>query len=56
VEIPHIAAENVEVVYKLLSEAGIRTFIGGPRVRTVVTCLGAAVCKFGKIETGGIAD
>jgi dissimilatory sulfite reductase (desulfoviridin) alpha/beta subunit len=55
VEIPHIAAENVEAVHKLLSEAGIRTFIGGPRVRTAVACLGAAVCKFGKIETGGMA-
>lgn len=54
-EIPDIAAENVEAVQKFLSEAGIRTFIGGPRVRTVVACLGSAVCKFGRIETGGIA-
>jgi dissimilatory sulfite reductase (desulfoviridin) alpha/beta subunit len=55
VEIPNIAAENVEAVHKFLSGAGIKTFIGGPRVRTVMACLGAAVCKFGKIETGGLA-
>ncbi|MDR1256779.1 MAG: hypothetical protein LBJ86_03450 [Spirochaetaceae bacterium] len=55
VEIPDIAAENVEAVQKLLSEAGIRTFTGGARVRTVVACVGAAVCKFGKIDTGALA-
>jgi dissimilatory sulfite reductase (desulfoviridin) alpha/beta subunit len=55
IEIPDIPAENVEAVQKLLSDTGIRTFIGGPRVRTVVSCLGAAVCKFGQIETGALA-
>ncbi|MDR2344364.1 MAG: hypothetical protein LBD86_07530 [Spirochaetaceae bacterium] len=54
-EIPHIAAENVEAVQKLLSEAGVKTFIGGPRVRTVVACVGAAVCKFGQIDTLALA-
>ncbi|MDR2445644.1 MAG: hypothetical protein LBD44_06895 [Spirochaetaceae bacterium] len=54
-EIPHIAAENVEAVQKLLSDEGINTFTGGPRVRTVVACVGAAVCKFGQIETYGLA-
>ncbi|MDR1986613.1 MAG: hypothetical protein LBP88_06540 [Treponema sp.] len=51
-EIPYIAAENLDALQTLLSDANIRTFIGGPRVRTVVACLGAAVCKFGQIETG----
>jgi dissimilatory sulfite reductase (desulfoviridin) alpha/beta subunit len=55
IEIPDIPAENVEAVQKLLSGAGIRTFIGGPRVRTVVACVGSAVCKFGQIETGALA-
>ncbi|MDR0663326.1 MAG: coenzyme F420 hydrogenase [Spirochaetaceae bacterium] len=55
IEIPHIAAENVESVQKLLSESGIKTFIGGPRVRTVVACMGAAVCKFGQIDTFALA-
>jgi dissimilatory sulfite reductase (desulfoviridin) alpha/beta subunit len=58
VEIPHIAAENVDAVQKLLLDApsgGIKTFIGGPRVRTVTACIGAAVCKFGQIETGSLA-
>ncbi|MHB9294009.1 hypothetical protein Holit_03133 [Hollandina sp. SP2] len=54
IEIPHITAENVDAVQNLLSDANIKTFIGGPRVRTVVACLGAAVCKFGQIETGEI--
>lgn len=55
IEIPDIPAENVEAVQKLLSDAGVKTFIGGPRVRTVAACLGAAVCKFGQIETGELA-
>ncbi|MDR0568057.1 MAG: hypothetical protein LBG87_02490 [Spirochaetaceae bacterium] len=55
IEIPFIPAENVEAVQKVLAEAKIKTFIGGPRVRTVVACLGAEVCKFGKIETGELA-
>ncbi|MDR0721249.1 MAG: hypothetical protein LBF75_00455 [Treponema sp.] len=54
IEIPYITAENVDAVQKLLSDANIRTFIGGPRVRTVVACLGAAVCKFGQIDTNDI--
>jgi dissimilatory sulfite reductase (desulfoviridin) alpha/beta subunit len=56
IEIPFIPAEKVESVYKVLQDGDIKTFIGGPRVRTVVACLGAAVCKFGKIETGGLAQ
>ncbi|MDR1250120.1 MAG: hypothetical protein LBK63_12565 [Treponema sp.] len=55
IEIPDIPAENVEAVQKLLSDAVIKTFTGGPRVRSVVSCLGAAVCKFGQIETGALA-
>jgi dissimilatory sulfite reductase (desulfoviridin) alpha/beta subunit len=55
IEIPNIPGEKVEAVQKFLSDGEIRTFIGGPRVRTVVACLGAAVCKFGQIETGGLA-
>jgi dissimilatory sulfite reductase (desulfoviridin) alpha/beta subunit len=54
-EIPHIAAENIAAVQKLLSEADIKTFIGGPRIRTVVACVGAAVCKFGQIDTLALA-
>jgi dissimilatory sulfite reductase (desulfoviridin) alpha/beta subunit len=55
IEIPDIPGENVEAVQKLLAEAGIKTFTGGPKVRSVVACLGAAVCKFGQIETGALA-
>lgn len=55
IEIPYILADNVEAVQNVLFDAGIKTFIGGPRVRTVVACLGAAVCKFGQIETGELA-
>jgi dissimilatory sulfite reductase (desulfoviridin) alpha/beta subunit len=56
VEIPHIAAENVDAVQKLLLDGGVKTFTGGPRVRTVTACVGAAVCKFGQIETGALAQ
>jgi dissimilatory sulfite reductase (desulfoviridin) alpha/beta subunit len=55
IEIPDIPAENVEAVQKLLAEARIGTFTGGPRVRTVVACIGGAVCKFGQIETFALA-
>jgi dissimilatory sulfite reductase (desulfoviridin) alpha/beta subunit len=55
IEIPFIPAENVETVQKVLADANIKSFVGGPRVRTVVACLGAGVCKFGKIETGELA-
>jgi dissimilatory sulfite reductase (desulfoviridin) alpha/beta subunit len=55
IEIPYIAAKNVDAVQKLVSEAGIRTFTGGPRMRTVVACVGAAICKFGQIETSEFA-
>jgi dissimilatory sulfite reductase (desulfoviridin) alpha/beta subunit len=56
IEIPYITAENVDAVQKLLSDANIRSSTVGPRVRTVSACLGAAVCKFGQIETGELAN
>jgi dissimilatory sulfite reductase (desulfoviridin) alpha/beta subunit len=56
VEIPFIAADNVEAVLKFTADAGIGTFIAGPVVRSVVACVGAAVCKFGQIETGALAE
>ncbi|MDR2499452.1 MAG: hypothetical protein LBD37_00045 [Treponema sp.] len=55
IEIPFIPAEKVASVQRVLEEADIKTFIGGPRARTVAACLGSAVCKFGKIETSGLA-
>ena len=55
IEIPFIADVNVEAVQKFVAEAGISTFIVGPRVRTVLACLGSSVCKFGQIETGELA-
>ncbi|MDR2393190.1 MAG: hypothetical protein LBD93_03405 [Treponema sp.] len=56
IEIPYIPAGKVDAVQQLLSAAKIKAFIGGPRVRTVVACLGAGVCKFGQIETGDLAQ
>jgi dissimilatory sulfite reductase (desulfoviridin) alpha/beta subunit len=55
IEIPFIADVNVEAVLKLIAGEGISTFIGGPRVRTVLACLGSTVCKFGQIETSELA-
>jgi dissimilatory sulfite reductase (desulfoviridin) alpha/beta subunit len=55
IEIPFIPENNVEPVQKELAQAHIKTFIGGPRVRTVVACVGGAICKFGQIETGALA-
>jgi dissimilatory sulfite reductase (desulfoviridin) alpha/beta subunit len=55
IEIPFIADSNVEAVLKLIADEGISTFIGGPRVRTVLACLGSSVCKFGQIETSELA-
>jgi dissimilatory sulfite reductase (desulfoviridin) alpha/beta subunit len=55
IEIPFIAAENVGSVQETLAKASVKTFIGGPRVRTVVACVGAGICKFAQIETGTLA-
>jgi dissimilatory sulfite reductase (desulfoviridin) alpha/beta subunit len=55
IEIPNIHVEKVEALQKFLADEGIKTFIGGPVVRSVVACLGSAVCKFGQIETGDFA-
>ncbi|MDR2495253.1 MAG: hypothetical protein LBD24_08540 [Spirochaetaceae bacterium] len=55
IEIPFIPSEKVETVRGILQEAGIKAFIAGPRVRGVSACFGAAVCKFGKIDTGDLA-
>ncbi|GHV77345.1 hypothetical protein AGMMS49942_21660 [Spirochaetia bacterium] len=55
IEIPSISDVNVEAVLKMIADENISTFIGGPRVRTVLACLGASVCKFGQIETSGLA-
>jgi dissimilatory sulfite reductase (desulfoviridin) alpha/beta subunit len=56
IEILNIPAGKVEALQQFLADEGIKTFTGGPKVRTVVACLGAAVCKFGQIETGGLAQ
>jgi dissimilatory sulfite reductase (desulfoviridin) alpha/beta subunit len=55
IEIPFISDVHVEAVQKEIATTGISTFIGGARCRTVVACLGSTVCKFGQIETGGLA-
>jgi dissimilatory sulfite reductase (desulfoviridin) alpha/beta subunit len=55
IEIPFISDINVAKVQKVIADEGISTFVGGPRVRTVLACLGASVCKFGQIETGELA-
>ena len=55
IEIPFIPAEKIEAVQKILREASIKTFVGGPRMRSVSACFGSAVCKFGKIDTGELA-
>jgi dissimilatory sulfite reductase (desulfoviridin) alpha/beta subunit len=56
IEIPFIAEENVGAVQETLAKIPIKTFIGGPRVRTVVACVGAGICKFAQIETGALAQ
>ncbi|MDR2519188.1 MAG: hypothetical protein LBD13_07260 [Spirochaetaceae bacterium] len=56
IEIPFIPAEKIEAVQQVLHEAAIKTFIGGPRMRSVSACFGAAVCKFGKIDTRALAQ
>ncbi|MHC6201584.1 hypothetical protein ACYULU_00115 [Breznakiellaceae bacterium SP9] len=55
IEIPDIPADKVEAVLKRVGTEGILTFIGGPRVRTVLACEGARVCKFGHIDTTALA-
>ena len=54
-EVPGIPAENIPAVEQMLAGAGIGTLTGGSRVRTIMACQGAPVCKFGNMDTGALA-
>jgi dissimilatory sulfite reductase (desulfoviridin) alpha/beta subunit len=56
VEVPFIAAEDIEAVKKELADAGVTIGVCGPRVRTVTACQGLAVCPSAAIETSCLAE
>jgi dissimilatory sulfite reductase (desulfoviridin) alpha/beta subunit len=55
IEIPYISRAHIASIQQELLNVGIRTFRGGPRLRTVMACLGAPICKFAQIETTVLA-
>jgi dissimilatory sulfite reductase (desulfoviridin) alpha/beta subunit len=55
IEIPFVPGEHIQAIKDELAAAGIATAPGGARVRTIAACAGAAICKFGQIETGSLA-
>lgn len=55
-EIPFVKIENVPVAEKELKAAGILMGTSGARLRAVTTCPGNNWCRFGLIDTFGLAD
>ncbi len=55
IEIHFVHHSLVDAARKDLETAGIAMGAGGPRVRIVSACRGEATCKFGAIDTKGVA-
>ncbi len=55
VEIPFIKLEDIDTVKAALAENDVEPGVCGPRVRTVTSCQGEAVCPSGCIDTYALA-
>lgn len=55
IEIPFIKLEDIDTVKAELAEAGVKTGVCGPRVRTITACQGCAICPSGLIDTTELA-
>lgn len=55
IEIPFVPEERVQEAQAAFGAAGLATASCGPRVRTVTACQGKAICRYGVIETQGLA-
>ncbi len=56
VEIPFIKLEEIDEVKAALAEGDCEPGVCGPRVRTVTSCQGKAVCPSGCIDTYALAE
>lgn len=55
VEIPFIKLDQIDEVKAALGEGGVEPGVCGPRVRTVTSCQGEAICPSGCIDTYALA-
>jgi dissimilatory sulfite reductase (desulfoviridin) alpha/beta subunit len=55
IEIPFIKLADIEAVKQELADAGVLTGACGPRVRTITSCQGNAICPHGLIDTSALA-
>lgn len=55
IEIPWVKEEDFPKIMDDILEAGLLPAVCGPRVRTIVTCPGNEVCKFGLVDTAKLA-
>jgi dissimilatory sulfite reductase (desulfoviridin) alpha/beta subunit len=56
VEIPFIKLDDIEEVKAALAEGNCEPGVCGPRVRTVTSCQGSAVCPSGCVDTYALAQ
>lgn len=56
IEIPWVKEEDFPRIMNDVLEAGLLPAVCGPRVRTIVTCPGNEVCKFGLVDTVKMAE
>ncbi len=56
IEIHNVDYTNMEIAKDELAEVGIKMGACGPRIRVVTACPGNATCKWGSIETKGLAE
>ncbi len=56
IEIAWIHIKDIEKVKNELKEAGVLTGACGPRLRNIVACPGASVCRFGFTDTEKLAQ
>ena len=54
-EIPFIKLDDVDKVKEALAEGGVAPGVCGPRVRTITSCQGNAICPSGCIDTYSLA-
>ncbi len=55
IEIPWIGFDDISKVRKELDDAGILHGACGPRIRTIMSCPGSTLCKYGIFDTTKIA-
>lgn len=55
VEIPFVQLAAIDDVKSSLAAAGLQVGVCGPRVRTITSCQGSAICPHGLIDTTALA-